>query len=511
MAKSKLMIFCTCAEFKKEFYLKRVSSWFHNFEQINSLKELNPDFYVFNDGEITVEDIAAVDPDLLKHSNLYIRNHTPILGRTSDLCFPGWIRSFKHALEIGLNEYEYVVHMENDVILFHPDKVVSYFTKKGMFCSHWPGRTISDSTLLVMNDKDQLRTIYNYFSSIDPAMCVLVEGVLTGLANWQYVFKGGRLENESVNIDPTIDFLAQIYLSEKINPLSKAITDATVNHVYVALEEKIAMPKAQRRFIPVQCTKAMDERLDNCLHDDDIENPLLPRYNLYGPLTALYAAWKMDKSVSDQSGVGFHCSDMWLINGFCFTPDCVQDYICYNDLACVAKSHTRDDLNTMEYDFMQYDIVVGRRQLQFINRYTRNIISFMCKEFGNAFYHHVEDIVRTYHYDYGHKIWKDAMMDELVPIPIRCNFIAKKMYFDKFCEFFFDVCQRLEELYKFDEKAITAEYRCTGAGHPKIFQRLMPYLLWLFIYRNKLVVKEAGVIYYTDEGSNFAQPYQLED
>ena len=68
MPTGKLMIFCTCAEYKKEHYLKRVSDWYHNLKAIESLKSLEPDFYVFNDGVITLEDIKAVDPSML-HDN----------------------------------------------------------------------------------------------------------------------------------------------------------------------------------------------------------------------------------------------------------------------------------------------------------------------------------------------------------------------------------------------------------------------------------------------------------
>ena len=77
--KPKLMIFCTCAEFKKEHYLKRVSDWYHNLRQIKSLQELEPDLYVMNDGVVTVEDLKAIDPSLLHDPKLFIVNHTPML------------------------------------------------------------------------------------------------------------------------------------------------------------------------------------------------------------------------------------------------------------------------------------------------------------------------------------------------------------------------------------------------------------------------------------------------
>ena len=499
---SKLMIFCTCCDYRKDFYLMRCSHWFHNLKQIKSLQELDPDYYIMHDGELTLEDIAKADPSLLKEPHLYIRNHKPMLGRTSDLSFPGWIRSFLHALEIGLAQYDYIVHIESDVLLLHPDKMVSYFNKPGMYCSHWIGRDIADSTCLVMNDKADVKNIHDSLGSRDYATNQLVEGLITGMAHWQYVFNGGRLENDASHLTMDLDFIAQLYQSEAVNPYSKYVSDATANHVYYAVSDSI--PKVNyRQYIPIQCMAESKERL-NCYHDNDNLDNISNKYNLYGKLTALYSAWKLDKSVSDQNGVGFLCDDMWFVNAGYHVPNIVNGMFQYTDLIAIDKTHERD-FPMMNYDFQQYDIVLPIRQFQVDAQASmRTVIGTLSTEFGQEFYHTLENIVRERYFDYGHKIWKDCYMDELVAQPIRPCFITKKYLFNKFCEFFFSVCSDLEKAYKTEENLLK-NYQCVEYGSPKLFQRLMPYLMSLFCYRNKLVVKETVMFCYCEKGTTYAK------
>ena len=502
----KLMIFCTCAEYKKEFYLKRVSNWFHNLKMIKSLQELDPDYYVFNDGKVTLEDIKAVDESLIKESHLFIRNHEPMLGRTSDLCFPGWIRSFKHALEIGMEKYDYIVHIENDVLLLHPDKIVSYFNKEGMYCSYWCGREIIDSTVLVMNSKEYVKNIYNFLNSRDISTNMLIEGVFTSLAPWKVAFKGGRLENEPNNLTMDLDFIAQINLSKTINPLSKAIVDATVNHVYVAMKDNLLLPDS-RRYIPIQCTAESTQLLE-CYHDNDNPDNIANKARLYGNLTALYAAWKLDKSISDNSGIGFLCNDMWLINGYYFMPNHAGERPLFTDVAPMKWSDTeRKDVSWVNYDFLNYDIVIPTRQWLVKGGFTHNVISFIMDQFGERFYMNLESVIRDKHYDYAHKIWKDYAMDELVPQVVHPLFIMKKHLFDAYCELLFSVCKEMEESFDNHGVELTKEYQSVDTCNPPIFERLAPYILGLFIYRNKLVVKEAGVVHYVKEMKPYAQPF----
>lgn len=521
MPTGKLMIFCTCAEYKKEHYLKRVSDWYHNLKAIESLKSLEPDFYVFNDGVITLEDIKAVDPSMLHDNKLFIINHAPMVGRLSDLSFPGWVRSFKHAMNIGLEadehdntryKYDYVVHIENDVLLLHPDKIVSYFDKPGMFCSKWKGRDIIDSTVMVMNDKESIKKIMGFLNTRDDANCMLIEGIFTPLGNWQFVFNGDRLNGELSHLSMDLDFIAQLWRSEVRNPYSKAISDIRVNHLFVAGGDDLVIPENQMHYIPIQCGAITSKPNPNWLHDYDHDDNISGRYGLYGPLTALYSIYKHHNTLSDTTGVGFFCEDMWLTNGMIFVPNVRWDQEhqkniapCCTDLVIVPKDTDRKLCSNPEYVFKNFDAVVPRRQVQFRNGNIKNVIAFMTSEFGYPIYSEIESILRRKHYDYAYDVWKDYAMDELAPQIQRPIFILPWKHFRPFCELFFDICFELEK--KFKVEFLIESYYKSKEGDTHIFQRLLCYILGLYLYRNHLVAKETSVIYYHDGAYNYEQPF----
>ena len=518
--KKKLMIFCTCTEFKKEHYLKRVSDWYHNLKAIKSLEPLEPDYYVFNDGVVTVEDIYAVDPTMLQDGKLFIINHSPMMGRLSDLSFPGWVRSFKHAMAVGLEKYDYIVHIENDVLLLHPDKIVSYFDKPGMYCSHWKGRDIIDSTVMVMNDKNAIRNILSFINTKDDANCMLIEGIFTPLGNWQFVFNGDRLNGELSHLSMDLDFIGQLWRSEVRNPYSKAIMDNRINHLFVAGGGDIRVPSSQMHYIPIQCAAitADEARNPDYLHDDDGEDNIADQYHLYGPLTALYWIWKHHKCQSEETGVGFFCDDMWLTNGMVFRPNC-KDVIrtnekgdqikttvpCYTDIVRLDYDTDRNACCNPEYIFKHYDIIIGKRQVQFRDGNIKNVIAFMTSEFGYPFYSEVESVLRENFYDYAYDVWKDYAMDELCPQTMRPIFVMSWKNFQRYCALLFGVCFELQR--RIAEKSMIEAYYGSKHGDTQVFKRLAVYILNLFMFRNRFTFKETSVLHFSDKEEANEQPF----
>ena len=506
----KLMIFCTCTEYKKEHYLERVANWYHNLKAINSLQLLKPDYYVFNDGTITIEDIRAIDPTLLNDDRLFFVNNDPMLGRLSDLSFPGWVRSFKRAMTFGSTRYDYIVHIENDVLLLHPDKIVSYFTQPGMFCSHWKGRDIIDSTVMIMNDKRAIASILAFLNSKDDANCMLIEGVFTSLCKWQFVFNGDRLNGELSHLSMDLDFIAQLWRSEVHNPYSSVIADSRINHIFVAGGSDLVLPDNQKHYVGIQCSAITIEecRNDKYIHDNDDEHDnIADRYTLYGPLTALYWIWKHHHTQSENTGVGFFCDDMWVTNGFVFLPNCMSDYRTprYNDLVPIQYDTTRNIACNPEYTFDHYDIVVPRKQAQFRSGNAKNVIAFMVTEFSYDVYSTVESILRDCCYDYAYGMWKDYAMDEIAPQVMRPIFITSWKYFKQYCELLFTVCFELEK--RIGEKKLIESYYASKNGDTQVFKRLAVYLLNLFIFRNRLVVKETSALHFIKQGVSYEQPF----
>ena len=504
----KMMIFCTCAEYKKEHYLKRVSDWYHNLKAIKSLEPLDPDFYVFNDGVVTVDDIRAIDPTLLTDRKLFVINHTPMLGRLADLSFPGWVRSFKHAMAVGLEKYDYIVHIENDVLLLHPDKIVSYFDKPGMFCSKWKGRDIIDSTVMIMNDKHAIQVIMAFLNSKDNSNSMLIEGIFTPLAPWQFVFNGDRLNGELSHLSMDLDFIAQLWRSEIRNPYSAAIMDSRINHIFVAGGSDLQVPDNHKHYIGIQCKAITTEENERYLIDDDGDN-IADEYDLYGPMTALYWIWKHHHTLSEDTGVGFFCDDMWLTNGMVFRPNCLEDRVtpCYTDIVPLRKDADRKSVSNPEYVFEHYDVVAPIRQIQFRGGNVKNVIAFMVSEFGYDLYSEVETILREHCYDYAYDVWKDYAMDELAPQIMHPVFIMPWKNFKRFCELYFTICDKLE--WKFGKERLISMYYASKDGDTQIFKRLAVYILNLFIFRNKLIVKETSLLHFTDKGSRYEQPFSV--
>lgn len=153
-----LMIWCTCAEDNKILYLKKVARWYQ--QNITTFGIFNPDFYCFVDGSITIEDLINIDKNLL---NINFINLTPKLGRKSLPEFPGWKRSFRFALEVG-REYNYILHIENDLKILNAEKILNYLFKPGYYVGRNKIFDYFDTTIMILNNKELNEKFINFYS-----------------------------------------------------------------------------------------------------------------------------------------------------------------------------------------------------------------------------------------------------------------------------------------------------------------------------------------------------------
>lgn len=203
-----LMIFCTCSEINKEYYLKRVLNWYNQLNQYINFIPVKPEFYVFTDGYISTSDINKIDKKL---NNIHWINNLPILGRQNIWIFPGWKRSFQKALELG-NQFKYLVHIESDILLLQPQKIINYFLKPGYYCGWCNTHKFIESSLMILNDKNNNNILINRYSQqkflnekID------FERNLMKMFNWNIIFNGDRIEGNKKRFNPNYDFIGQIY------------------------------------------------------------------------------------------------------------------------------------------------------------------------------------------------------------------------------------------------------------------------------------------------------------
>jgi hypothetical protein len=149
--------------------------------------------------------------------------------------------------------------------------------------------------------------------------------------------------------------------------------------------------------------------------------------------------------------------------------------------------------------------VIGRRQVQFRDNNIKNVIAFMTSEFGYPIYTKVESILRDKFYDYAYDVWKDYAMDELCPQTMRPIFIMSWKNVQRYCALLFGICEELEKIFT-QEQLISSYYR-SKEGDTQIFKRLAVYILNLFIFRNRMVIKETSVLHFAEEVSNYVQPF----
>lgn len=155
----KLMIWCTCAEDNKILYLKKIVKWYQQI--ITIFEEYNPDLFCFVDGSLTIDDLINVDKKLL---NISFINLTPKLGRKSLSEFPGWKRSFRSALEVG-REYDYILHIENDLKILNAEKLKEYIFKPGYYVGRNKIFNFFDTTFMILNDKNLNEKFIQYYLS----------------------------------------------------------------------------------------------------------------------------------------------------------------------------------------------------------------------------------------------------------------------------------------------------------------------------------------------------------
>lgn len=222
-----LMIWCTCAQDNKEIYLKRVSKW---YEQVSkAFSSLNPEYYCFVDGQITEEDKLNTDISLL---NVKFINIIPKIGRNSIIEFQGWKRSFKLALEYGRN-YDHILHMQNDVKILHPQKIINYLTKPGYYLGYCKTYGFVETALMILNDKEiNEKFIQHYSTTQSFYQNEVFEFTFQNITKkkYQYVFETDRVEGNINRAKPEYDYLCQYDLPIKeyksnINIFSAATTN----------------------------------------------------------------------------------------------------------------------------------------------------------------------------------------------------------------------------------------------------------------------------------------------
>ena len=124
------------------------------------------DLFMINDGPVNLNlDVKGVE----------LRTFGERLGRESVWIFPGWKRSFYHAL-VWLGGYRRLGHIESDcwVTRRGRDEFLSYLSRDGYFTGYTPTYNFPEASLQVINDPvvrqyliDKYSCVENWYENID--------------------------------------------------------------------------------------------------------------------------------------------------------------------------------------------------------------------------------------------------------------------------------------------------------------------------------------------------------
>ena len=198
--KNDLLIACTCAENNCNYYFDRIRKW---YEQLQSIQ--NADFKVFVDGSVT-------PPEDLTNKGIEFINLTTKLGRKTISNFPGWKRSFREELKLANEQYDFFVHIENDVKIYNLPLIESYFRKLGYFMSYCSRHCFLESNVMILNDKSQNQKIIDFYSKPEHLNeNIDFETSMGRLITYTRVFKSDRVDGKKDRIKDGYDFLAQYF------------------------------------------------------------------------------------------------------------------------------------------------------------------------------------------------------------------------------------------------------------------------------------------------------------
>jgi hypothetical protein len=199
--KSDLLIFCTAAEQNSDLYRRRVERWRDQFKGVDA------DLMCVTDGKfpkIDGVDVVAIQPPL---------------GRPSpdSHVFPGWKRSFAEGIMQG-QEYRYLAHVENDVVILNMARFLSFAKTDGVHCGYTHIYNFIESAILILNDKGRASELAHYLAHRLYENRT-AESIVYQICTPQISFDGERYEGHCERIKPGHDYIAQYDYDSPIRPI----------------------------------------------------------------------------------------------------------------------------------------------------------------------------------------------------------------------------------------------------------------------------------------------------
>lgn len=192
------VIFCTSLV---DLDLKRYQNWINYYT--NFFKDCGIDLWMINDGPVNLElDLKGVE----------LKQFDKKLGRETVWVFPGWKRSFFHALLWLSRQYKYIGHIESDCWILNSGKneFLKYLDKEGYYTGFTPAYNFPEAALQIINSQvvrqyllDKYSCIENWHEDID------FEQDLRRLEP-VYILNGDRVENQFNRFKSDFTFVSSV-------------------------------------------------------------------------------------------------------------------------------------------------------------------------------------------------------------------------------------------------------------------------------------------------------------
>jgi hypothetical protein len=190
------VVFCTSLIDHNQ---KRYQNWVDYYTKF--FDGCGVDLMMINDGPV----VNSID---LK--GVELKTFDKKLGRDSVWIFPGWKRSFFHALQSLITRYRFIGHIESDCWISDQGKkeFLYYLTQNGYFTGFTPTYNFPEAALQIINSSivrhyllDKYSCIENWHEDID------FEKDLSRLSP-VYILNGDRIEGEFARFKPQYTFVS---------------------------------------------------------------------------------------------------------------------------------------------------------------------------------------------------------------------------------------------------------------------------------------------------------------
>ncbi len=185
--------------------VERYQNWINYYTEF--FKDCGVDLWMINDGPVHKP---------LDFKGVNLQTFDDRIGRKTTWIFPGWKRSFYHAINWFSFRYKRIAHVESDCWLTEKAKsaFIYYLNEEGYFTGYTPTYNFPETALQIINNRsvrqyiiDKYSCVENWYENID------FEQDIKRLEP-SYILDGDRIEGKHIRFSKRFTFIANATYQE---------------------------------------------------------------------------------------------------------------------------------------------------------------------------------------------------------------------------------------------------------------------------------------------------------